>query len=100
MYDINECKNTQPQSSIAALKYLRMTSSLNVIVCLAQEGRTHPSWHLNFINTYIQITELSYIMYPSLDSSVGRAEDGRGIAADILRSLVRIRFEGTFFFLR
>ena len=32
----------------------------------------------------------------SLDSSVGRAEDCRGTNADILRALVRIRFEGCF----
>ena len=34
----------------------------------------------------------------SLDSSVGRAEDCKGKIADILRSLVQIRFEGDFFY--
>jgi hypothetical protein len=37
------------------------------------------------------------ILKVSLDSSVGRAEDCRGIIAEILRSLVRLRFEGDFF---
>jgi hypothetical protein len=36
----------------------------------------------------------------TLDSSVGRAEDCRGNIAEILRSLVRLRFEGFFFDLK
>ena len=41
-------------------------------------------------------TNWSLLKYISFDSSVGRAEDCSWIEADILRSLVRIRFEGEF----
>ena len=40
---------------------------------------------------------VNYIIHPSFDSSVGRAEDCSGKLSDILRSLVQLRLEGIFF---
>ena len=51
---------------------------------------------LNFATYFIKGIGIE-VVYQSLDSSVGRAEDCKGKSADILRSLVQIRSEGEFF---
>ena len=54
--------------------------------------------HMNYVSVEISINWL-LLWTCALDSSVGRAEDCSWLMAEILRSLVRLRFEGFALFL-